>query len=97
MNLYINAIQAMENGGELTIKAGITKDALILKICDTCPGISPKNKESILNPYFTTKKQGTGLEIAIVYKIIESHNGTIRIESIKGSGTIFVISIPISF
>ncbi len=96
LNLYINAIQAMEDGGALTIKAGIKKDALILKICDTGIGISPENQESIFNPYFTTKKQGTGLGLAIVYKIIESHKGTIHIESIKGHGTTFVILIPVN-
>ena len=97
LNLYINAIQAMEDGGNLTIKACKTKDSLILKICDTGSGISPENQESVFNPYFTTKKKGTGLGLAIVYKIIESHKGTIHIESIKGSGTTFVILIPISF
>ncbi len=97
LNLYINAIQAMEDGGDLTIKAGIEKDALILEICDTGTGISPENQESVFNPYFTTKKQGTGLGLAIVYKIIESHNGTIHIQSIKGKGTTFVILIPMSF
>ena len=96
LNLYINAIQAMEDGGELTVKAGTKENDLIVEICDTGRGIPPENKTSIFNPYFTTKKKGTGLGLAIVYKIIENHNGTIHIESINGSGTTFIISIPIN-
>ena len=96
LNLYINAIHAMESGGDLTVKAGARKNAMVFEICDTGTGISPEVQANIFNPYFTTKKKGTGLGLAIVYKIIESHNGTIHIESIDGKGTIFIISIPIN-
>ncbi|WP_457552402.1 ATP-binding protein [Desulfobacula sp.] len=95
LNLYINAIHAMKNGGDLTIKAKARENAIIFKICDTGEGISQEDQANIFNPYYTTKKKGTGLGLAIVYKIIESHNGTIYIASMDGRGTTFVISIPI--
>lgn len=96
LNIYINAIQAMKNGGDLTIKVGAQKEDLVFEISDTGEGISPEDQTNIFNPYFTTKKKGTGLGLAIVYKIIESHCGSINIISSKTKGTTFVISIPIN-
>jgi two-component system sensor histidine kinase HydH len=96
LNLYINAIQAMEKGGDLTIRVGAQKEDLVFEISDTGQGISPEDQANIFNPYFTTKKKGTGLGLAIVYKIIESHCGSINIVSSKNRGTTFVISIPIN-
>ncbi|MDA3790194.1 MAG: ATP-binding protein [Desulfobacula sp.] len=96
LNLYINAIQAMENGGDLTIRVGTQKEDLVFEISDTGQGMSPEDQANIFNPYFTTKKMGTGLGLAIVYKIIESHYGSINIMSSKTKGTTFVVSIPIN-
>ncbi len=96
LNLYINAIHAMESGGDLTVTASARKNAMVFEICDTGTGISPEVQANIFNPYFTTKKKGTGLGLAIVYKIIENHNGTIHFESIDGKGTIFKICLPIN-
>jgi two-component system sensor histidine kinase HydH len=96
LNLYINAIHAMETGGDLTVTAGARKNAMFFEICDTGTGISPEAQANIFNPYFTTKKKGTGLGLAIVYKIIENHNGTIHFESLDGKGTIFKICLPIN-
>jgi two-component system sensor histidine kinase HydH len=95
LNLYINAIQAMENGGTLTVQctAG-TADYVNITVKDTGLGISPDQLNKIFDPYFTTKKRGTGLGLAIVYKIIEAHQGQIVVDSTIGEGTSFTITIP---
>lgn len=96
LNLYLNALQAMDNGGRLTIENSITEESLIkIEIKDTGPGIKSEDLNKIFNPYFTTKTKGTGLGLAIVHKIIEAHRGDIKIRSVSGQGTAFTIVIPI--
>ena len=95
LNLYLNAFQAMDNGGRLTIENSITEESLIkIEIKDTGSGINTEDLNKIFDPYFTTKKQGTGLGLAIVHKIIEAHKGEIKVRSIYGYGTAFTIFIP---
>lgn len=94
-NLFINAVQAMENsGGNLSVT--ISPDAAFVKIeiADTGVGISEENLTKIFEPYFSTKETGTGLGLAIVKKIIEDHNGTIDVESHPNEGTKFVVKLP---
>lgn len=95
LNIFINAIQAMASGGSLTVNVKAMENRLQFEISDTGSGISAEDQANIFNPYFTTKKRGTGLGLAIAFKIIESHGGTITIESLKNKGTTFVISIPL--
>jgi two-component system sensor histidine kinase HydH len=95
LNLYINAMQAMPHGGELTVEARIDGDAVLFAVSDTGEGIGPDDQAAVFNPYYTTKKKGTGLGLAIVHKIIESHNGAIWLDSVRGKGTTFFISIPL--
>lgn len=101
-NLLINALDAMENGGVLTIStaAGISsllnhKPVLLITISDTGIGIRPEDMENIFNPFFTTKPTGTGLGLAIAYKIIEAHGGLISLKSTSGNGSTFVIEFPV--
>lgn len=95
LNLYINAIQSMENGGTLTVRCTATgAHGVRILVKDNGPGISPEQLSSIFDPYFTTKKRGTGLGLAIVYKIIEAHQGQISVQSTQGKGTSFSITIP---
>ncbi|MCF8093455.1 MAG: PAS domain-containing protein [Desulfotignum sp.] len=95
LNLYINAIQSMKHGGDLTVDVSVKEDAVLFAVSDTGEGISPDDQAAVFNPYYTTKKKGTGLGLAIAHKIIEGHNGTIWFESIKGKGTTFFVSIPL--
>lgn len=102
-NLLINAIQAMPDGGTVTVTAenlieGETpgeSDCLVrLSIRDSGVGIPPGNLQKVFDPYFTTKTDGTGLGLASVYSIINRHNGSVNVSSQVGQGTEFVISLP---
>jgi len=96
LNLYLNSIQAMDNGGDLSIRAFQDKMGEIrIEISDTGSGIAPEHLNKIFDPYFTTKPSGTGLGLAIVQKIIEAHEGTIAIKSAQNEGTAVTISIPL--
>ncbi len=97
LNLYLNSIQAMETGGELTIRSRFVADQHIeINVEDTGAGISSKNLNHIFEPYFTTKSTGTGLGLAIIHKIIEAHEGKISVNSESGKGTVFSIQIPVT-
>jgi len=67
---------------------------VLIKIKDTGPGIEPEHRQSIFNPFFTTKAGGTGLGLAITHQIIDRHGGTISCDSETGKGTMFTIEIP---
>lgn len=95
LNLFINALQAMPEGGELSLTAEQKEDAFFLNIADTGTGIAPENLEDVFNPYFTSKQNGTGLGLAIVHKIIENHGGAVRIRSKLGIGTTVTIELPL--
>jgi len=96
LNLYLNALQAMDTGGQLTIENSITEgNSINIEIKDTGSGIKTEDLNKIFDPYFTTKAKGTGLGLAIVHKIIEAHNGQIKIRSVPGQGTVFTIVIPV--
>jgi signal transduction histidine kinase len=91
-NLFINAIQAMPNGGNLNIEITPLEKCVKIEIIDTGEGISPENIAKIFEPYFSTKETGTGLGLAIVKRIIDEHHGTIEVES--SNGTKFTVLIP---
>lgn len=95
LNVYLNAIQAMDEGGLLSVKAlQADHGSIKIEIADTGKGISPDDLNKIFDPYFTTKSSGTGLGLAIVQKIIEGHQGSIKVTSTPGKGTVFAIFIP---
>lgn len=96
LNLLVNAIQAVEDKGEILIKTWSDDNKVYIKIKDSGKGISTENINKIFNPGFTTKGVGvgTGLGLSICYKIINKHNGKILVESQIGVGTEFIIELP---
>ncbi len=98
MNVIINAIQAISNKGEIKIKTEKTllkgEPAIKLIIEDSGIGIPEKDFTQIFDPFFSTKDKGSGLGLSIVYKLVEAHQGEIKVESKEGEGTKFVIFLP---
>ena len=96
-NLLLNALQAVPNGGRVSIAAGETSDELLITVEDTGPGIPAKFAERIWEPFFTTKQRGTGLGLAIVRKRMEEVGGSARIrEANNGGGARFELRLPLS-
>jgi len=93
-NLIKNAAESMGDGGGLKISGRPEDSDYLLTVSDTGPGIAEENRERIFEPFFSTKKNGLGLGLAIVQRIVTEHGGTIRIFSEKGQGTTFVVSLP---
>jgi signal transduction histidine kinase len=100
INIVINAVQAMPQGGELRIDTGLyygSRDHIFISFKDTGIGIDEKDLPKIFNPFFTTKNAGTGLGLSISYKIVEEHKGRIIVSSEKGRGSIFILELPVSY
>lgn len=95
LNLYLNAIEAMEPGGTLDVTLSEMRDGVIgIAVADTGGGIAGQNLARIFDPYFTTKSTGTGLGLAIAHNIIEAMGGQISVQSRPGHGTTFNLAIP---
>ncbi len=96
LNIFLNALQAMPNGGEL--KAEVFRkngQKVLIAVSDTGEGISEENLDKIFDPFFTTKKGGTGLGLSICYNIVKSHNGEIEVKSRVRQGTTVLITLPL--
>jgi len=98
INLMINACEAMEEGGTLTIgcECNEAENTVAVEFRDTGVGIEPEHLARIFDPFFSTKKKGTGLGLSVVHGIVSRHNGKMDIESTPGNGTNFRIVLPIS-
>ena len=94
LNLIINAIDAMPDGGHLTVGIAQEDDYTVISITDTGEGIAPDMMERIFTPFVTTKASGTGLGLAKVFSIMDSHDGRIECVSDKGAGATFNLYIP---
>jgi signal transduction histidine kinase len=97
MNLITNAIQAMPQGGNLTLSIQKKRHHFILTVSDTGVGISKENMNKIFSPFFTTKPQGNGFGLAEVFKVIQEHDGSIKVSSLEGKGTSFTIKLPLTY
>lgn len=95
INLFTNAVDAMEGTGALKVSVSSGSKLLRITVRDSGTGISEANRLKIFDPFFTTKEKGTGLGLAIVYSIIERHHGRIDVESAPGKGTAFTITLPL--
>lgn len=94
MNLIRNAIHAMSYGGDLTIRTGEEGRHIVAEFSDTGYGISQENLSKVFTPFFSTKSIGTGLGLAVAQKVIDEHNGYIKVCSEEGQGTKFTILFP---
>ena len=99
LNLFINAIQAMLDGGTLQISAHPSADGhwMVIDVTDTGVGIDPGNLSQIFDPFYTTKQvgRGTGLGLSVTYGIVEKHGGHIEVKSSKGAGATFTVTLPL--
>jgi two-component system sensor histidine kinase HydH len=95
LNILLNAVEAMNKGGQITLSVSAESDNLRIDISDTGPGIPEEDMAKVFDPFFTTREKGTGLGLAIVHKIVENHNGEIRMDSIVGKATTFTILLPL--
>jgi two-component system sensor histidine kinase HydH len=94
-NLILNAAQASPPQGSVTVKTRQVADTVEVDVIDRGSGIAPKDRESIFNPFFTTKSSGVGLGLAIVSKIVDEHGGQITVESEPGDGSVFRVFLPV--
>ncbi len=96
LNLFLNSIQAMEEGGILRIITYSSNGEVICRVEDSGCGLDEKSLSKVFDPYFTTKPDGTGLGLAMSAKIVEEHGGTVEFESEKGTGTTVTVRLPVS-
>jgi signal transduction histidine kinase len=96
LNLMNNAVDAMPDGGVLTIRATATEDAIEISIADTGCGIDKADVQNVVKPFFSTKASGTGLGLPLVARVVAAHYGRLHIESEKGEGTTVRVRLPLA-
>jgi two-component system sensor histidine kinase HydH len=99
LNLLLNSLESMGEGGKIRVGIGTAKgekeERIQVSIADTGKGIPPEDLGKLFEPFFSTKRKGTGLGLAIVHQIVEAHGGEIQVESKEGEGTTFQITLPV--
>ena len=96
LNLALNALQAMPEGGRLTVRTALKDGKVWLSVEDTGPGIPEDIRRRIFEPFFTTKPEGTGLGLSITHNLVKALSGEIHIHSREGAGTRVEIELPLS-
>jgi signal transduction histidine kinase len=95
LNVTLNAVQAMPEGGTLSVRARVDGGTARIEIADTGPGIAEEVRHRIFEPFFTTKAMGSGLGLAVVKRIVDDHHGALEVVSVPGEGTTFVVRLPL--
>jgi signal transduction histidine kinase len=95
LNLVTNALDVMKNGGELRLRVSRVNDYVVLEVVDNGPGIPPELRDKVFQLYFTTKAKGSGIGLAMTYRAVQLHNGTIDFLSEDGRGTTFRLEFPV--
>ncbi len=95
LNIVLNGIQAMKDGGTLTIASSMRDSMVSACIQDTGPGIPDEALKHIFNPFYTTKEDGTGMGLAIVYSIVREHGGTVEVDTVVNRGTAVSVLLPV--
>ncbi len=93
-NLVLNAVDAMPEGGTITMTTRAEEDDVVIEVRDTGTGMTPEESARLFTPYYTTKQHGTGLGLAIAQSVVSDHNGTITVESETGHGSKFILRLP---
>jgi signal transduction histidine kinase len=96
LNVVINGAQSMANGGRLEVRLGSDSRAASISVRDEGEGIADEVRNKIFDLYFTTKREGSGIGLAMTYRILQLHNGRVDVQSQPGSGTTFVLRLPLS-
>ncbi|HEY6249383.1 MAG TPA: ATP-binding protein, partial [Candidatus Angelobacter sp.] len=96
LNIVINGMQAMADGGNLHIMTQREGEGALITVRDEGPGIPIEIRDKIYNLYFTTKKGGSGIGLAMAYRVVQLHHGALEFDSIEGHGTTFVLRIPLA-
>ena len=94
LNLVLNAIEAMKNGGNLWLRVSREQNLVVLNVSDDGPGIPPEARDKVFQLYFTTKLRGSGIGLAMTYRAVQLHNGTISFSTELGRGTAFQMQFP---
>ncbi|HEX8184302.1 MAG TPA: ATP-binding protein, partial [Blastocatellia bacterium] len=94
MNLMLNSIQAMKDGGKLTVTTTRSEEGINLEVADTGEGMTAEQTKNLFEPFYTTKSQGLGLGMFHAWKVIKLHGGTILIETQVGKGTRIKVTLP---
>ena len=95
LNIVINGVQSMAQGGTLSLRSRRARNAALVEIADQGGGIPPEIRDKIFNLYFTTKEKGSGIGLAMSYRVMQLHNGSIEFDSVPGQGTTFRLQFPL--
>jgi signal transduction histidine kinase len=96
INIVVNACQAMPGGGEVTLETQARGEWAALAVTDQGPGIAPEDRERIFALYYTTKPQGSGIGLSLVYRIVQMHDGAVDVEAPEsGQGTRMTVRLPV--